>query len=104
MGAPSGACLKLDIYCNYECLPNAAFLNYMPISVSTYGMSNQEKKDAIKVVQEKPIMKADEMKVSPSLAIRYPPRATSATPEAIVTIRIYILLYLGMSPPERASS
>lgn len=60
MGAPSGACLKLDIYCNYECLPNAAFLNYMPISVSNYGMSNQEKKDAIKVVQEKPIMKADE--------------------------------------------
>ena len=60
MGAPSGACLKLDIYCNYECLPNAEFLNYMPISVSTYGMSNQEKKDAIKVVQEKPIMKADE--------------------------------------------
>ena len=60
MGAPSGACLKLDIYCNYECLPNASFLNYMPISVSTFGMSNQEKKDAIATVQEKPIMKANE--------------------------------------------
>ena len=60
LGAPTGSCLKLDIYCNYECLPSASFLNYMPISVSTYGMSNQEKKDMIAKVQEKPILKAGE--------------------------------------------
>ena len=61
MGAPSGACLKLDIYCNYECLPNASFLNYMPTSVSTYGMNSKEKKEILDIVQSKPIMKANEV-------------------------------------------
>ena len=60
MGAPQGACLKLDIYCNFECLPNATFLNYMPVSVSSYGISNQDKKEAINIIQEKPIMKSNE--------------------------------------------
>ena len=60
LGAPKGACLKLDIYCNYECLPNASFLNYMPVSVSNYSITNQDKKEAISIVQEKPIMKSDE--------------------------------------------
>jgi hypothetical protein len=60
LGAPTGACLKLDIYCNYECLPNASFLNYMPVSVSNYSITNQDKKEAISIVQEKPIMKSDE--------------------------------------------
>ena len=60
LGAPTGSCLKLDIYCNFECLPNASFLNYMPVSVSTYGISNQDKKEAINIVQEKPIMKSNE--------------------------------------------
>ena len=60
LGAPTGSCLKLDIYCNFECLPSASFLNYMPVSVSTYGLSNQEKKDIIATVQEKPILKAGE--------------------------------------------
>ena len=60
MGAPQGSCLKFDIYCNFECLPNASFLNYMPVSVSNYGISNQEKKEAISIIQEKPIMKSNE--------------------------------------------
>ena len=60
LNAPTGSCLKFDIYCNFECLPTAEFLNYMPISVSTYGISNQDKKEALNIVQEKPIMKANE--------------------------------------------
>ena len=60
LGAPNTACLKLDIYCNFECLPNAAFLNYMPVSVSSYSISNQDKKEALSIVQEKPIMKSNE--------------------------------------------
>ena len=60
LGAPTGACLKFDIYCNFECLPNASFLNYMPVSVSNYSITNQDKKEAISIVQEKPIMKSDE--------------------------------------------
>ena len=61
LGAPSSSCLKLDIYCNYECLPNASFLNYMPTSVSTYGMNSKEKKETLDIVQSKPIMKANEV-------------------------------------------
>ena len=61
LGAPSSSCLKLDIYCNYECLPNASFLNYMPTSVSTYGMNSKEKKETLDIVQSKPIMKANEI-------------------------------------------
>ena len=61
LGAPNSACLKLDIYCNYECLPNASFLNYMPTSVSTYGINSKEKKETLDIVQSKPIMKANEI-------------------------------------------
>ena len=60
LGAPTGSCLKLDIYCNFECLPSATFLNYMPVSVSTYGLSNQDKKDILSTIQQKPILKAGE--------------------------------------------
>ena len=61
LGAPNTPCLKLDIYCNYECLPNAQFLNYMPTSVSTYGLNSKDKKEILDVVQKKPIMKANEI-------------------------------------------
>ena len=57
LGAPaSSACFKVDIYCNFECLPNASFLNYLPLSMNVDSISNNEKKNAIAVVQQKPIM------------------------------------------------
>ena len=56
LGAPArSSCFKVDIYCNFECLPNASFLNYLPLSVSPDSISNQEKKNAIAIVQQKPI-------------------------------------------------
>ena len=61
LGAPNNTCLKLDIYCNYECLPNAKFLNYMPTSVSTYGLNSKEKKEILDIVQTKPIMRSGEI-------------------------------------------
>ena len=61
LGAPNTPCLKLDIYCNFECLPSASFLNYMPTSVSTYGINSKEKKETLEIVQSKPIMKANEV-------------------------------------------
>lgn len=62
LGAPaSTACLKLDIYCNFECLPNAQFLNYLPVTMSPYPISNEEKRKANSIVQQKPIMKANEV-------------------------------------------
>ena len=59
LGAPaSSACFKVDIYCNFECLPNASFLNYLPLSMNVDSISNNEKKAAIATVQQKPIMSA----------------------------------------------
>ena len=56
LGAPpNSSCFKIDIYCNFECLPNSEFLDYMPTNVSEYTISNNEKKQAIETVQKKPI-------------------------------------------------
>ena len=57
LGAPpSSSCFKVDIYCNFECLPNATFLNYLPLSMNSDSISSAVKKAAIAVVQKKPIM------------------------------------------------
>ena len=56
----SSNCFKLDIYCNFECLPNAQFLNYMPISLTPFTVSVEEKKKAIVIAQQKPVMKSAE--------------------------------------------
>lgn len=61
LGAPvSASCFKVDFYLNFECLPNASFLNYMPITPSCGYVSNQEKKESITIVQNKPVMKSSE--------------------------------------------
>ena len=70
LGAPpSSACFKVDIYCNFECLPNASFLNYLPLSMNASSISNAEKKNAISVVQKKPIMST---KDSTAIVIKEP--------------------------------
>ena len=56
LGAPpNSSCFKVDIYCNFETLPNASFLNYMPVSLSNYNVSPTVKKQSISVVQKSPI-------------------------------------------------
>lgn len=57
---PNTSCFRFDIYCNFECLPNAEFLNYMPISLSVMPVSDEEKKRAILLLQSKPVMKQAE--------------------------------------------
>ena len=70
LGAPpSSACFKVDIYCNFECLPNASFLNYLPLSMNASSISNVEKKNAITIVQQKPVMS---MKDTTALTIQEP--------------------------------
>ena len=70
LGAPpSSACFKVDIYCNFECLPNASFLNYLPLSMNASSISNVEKKNAISIVQQKPIMST---KDSTAMVIKEP--------------------------------
>ena len=61
LGAPpTSSCFKVDIYCNYECLPNASFLNYLPLSMNADTISNAEKKSIIATVQQKPVMSIKE--------------------------------------------
>lgn len=60
-GCPEGkACFKADIYCNFECLPNAKFLNYMPISINNIFIPHDKRKEWITQIQHHPIMKANE--------------------------------------------
>lgn len=54
---PSAAYYKVDIFVNYECLPDAAFLNYLPVQSCT--CSPYVKEDAVRKLQEKPITMAD---------------------------------------------
>lgn len=58
----SSACFKLDIFCNFECLPNASFLNYLPLSMNAMGVSNEEKRQASLIVQKQPVMKLNDTK------------------------------------------
>lgn len=61
LGAPANqSCFKLDIYCNFECLPSSPFLNYLPLSMNTEFFSPEIKKKAAVIIQQKPIMKASE--------------------------------------------
>lgn len=59
MGAPANQnCFKVDIYCNYECLPNAEYLNYMPLSPPAPCISNAIKRESIGVAQKNALDKA----------------------------------------------
>ena len=61
MGCPVNAnCFKIDIYCNFECLPKAKFLSYMPISINPYVLPAEEKRRQILAVQSKPVLKEEE--------------------------------------------
>lgn len=58
-GAPPNAgSFKLDIYINYECLPNAEFLNYMPVSESAKLLDPSTKHEAVKYAQNNSITSA----------------------------------------------
>ena len=62
LGAPPDkVSFKVDIYCNFECLPNAEFLNYIPLSINVDSTTQEQKKEAIEIIQQKPIMKINEI-------------------------------------------
>lgn len=61
MGAPANsACFKVDMYCNFECLPKAQFLNYLPLTLNVDPTTQEDKKKASIIIQQKPVMKAAE--------------------------------------------
>ena len=60
LGAPaSQACFKVDVYLNFECLPNAEFLNYMPITPNNVCIDPYYKKQAIAETQKRALGKAN---------------------------------------------
>ena len=61
LGCPANInCFKIDIYCNFECLPNAKYLNYMPVSLNPYIVSAEDKKKMILIAQGRPVLKSNE--------------------------------------------
>lgn len=62
-GPASSPCFRVDICLNFECMPSASFLNYMPVSLSPCFLSLEEKRKAIILIQSRPIMKANEENV-----------------------------------------
>lgn len=66
LGAPaSQACFKVDIYLNFECLPNSEFLNYMPITPNNVCIDPYYKKQAIAETQRRSVTKANTDEVLP---------------------------------------
>lgn len=60
---PSTASFKIDLFFNYECLPDVRFLNYIPTSIS--NVSPVTKDEAYKIVKQNPITKeADNQQIA----------------------------------------
>ena len=60
LGAPPNSeCFKMDVYMNFECLPNATYLNYMPIAPNKSVLSNEQKKETIHLTQQNSITTAN---------------------------------------------
>ena len=57
---PNSTCFKVDIYCNFECLPDSKFMNYMPVSLCTEKLNQNEKKLALDEVKKNLITTANE--------------------------------------------
>lgn len=56
-GPVNSACFRVDICINFECLPAASFLNYIPVTVSSCFLLPEEKKKAILYIQDHAIDK-----------------------------------------------
>ena len=51
---------QIDLYCNFECIPESKYLNFISSNTDTMNITNEEKKEMINILQQKPIMKFDE--------------------------------------------
>lgn len=57
-GAPvNKVCFRCDIFCNFECLPNASYLNCLPITMDNEYITQEEKKNALNYIQKNNIYK-----------------------------------------------
>lgn len=52
-GAPANVeCFKCDIFCNFECLPNSTYMNYMPLSSNNSYINNNKKYEIYSLIQK----------------------------------------------------
>jgi len=56
-GLPSLNCIRFELCCNFECIPNAKFLNYCPLEVRPYMLNNYKKKEIYDEVKKYAIQK-----------------------------------------------
>lgn len=56
-GPTNSSCFRVDICINFECLPSASFLNYIPVTISSCFLLPEEKKRAILYIQDHAIDK-----------------------------------------------
>ena len=52
---------KLDVYCNFECLPFTEYINLLPINLDISYIPENDKKNIIEFIQNKPVMKLNEV-------------------------------------------
>ena len=52
---------KLDVYCNFECLPFTEYINLLPINLDISYVPENDKKNIIEFIQNKPVMKLNEV-------------------------------------------
>ena len=57
--------IKVEIFCNYEGIPNYEYLNYIPTNTNTYNINNKDKKEIIQKLQKKPIICIDDKDAAP---------------------------------------
>lgn len=57
--------INVEIYCNYEGIPNYEYLNYIPTNTNTYNINNKDKKEIIQKLQKKPIIGIDDKDAAP---------------------------------------
>ena len=60
--------IKVEIFCNYEGIPNANYINYIPTDVNTFNVSKKEKKEIIDTVKQKPVVKYDDKTAAPIIS------------------------------------
>lgn len=48
---------RVDLYCNFECLPTAKMMNYCPVSTCNWPLKQKERKDIIDKIKESSVQK-----------------------------------------------
>ena len=56
-GSKKNGSYRVDLYCNFECLPTAKMMDYLPISTCNWPLKQKERKDIIDKIKESSVQK-----------------------------------------------